>query len=95
MDVSIATAREQLDELVHRVEAGEEIILTRDGRSVARIGPVPAAKPEDSARPARGSKEWRERIDEITRQAVANAIPSDKPAWDHSFLYDDESGLPV
>jgi prevent-host-death family protein len=95
VDVSIKTAREHLDELVQRVEAGEEIILTRDGRSVAKIGPMPADDVSETAGPRRGSKEWRDRIDEITRKAVAEATPSDKPAWDHSFLYDDESGLPV
>lgn len=94
MDVSIKSAREHLDELVQRVEAGEEIILTRDGRSVAKLGPVPADGVAETAGPVRGSKEWRDRIDEITRQAVAEATPSDKPAWDHGFLYDDESGLP-
>ncbi|WP_421759549.1 type II toxin-antitoxin system Phd/YefM family antitoxin [Devosia sp.] len=94
MDVTIATAREQLEELVHRAEAGEEIILTRDGRSVARIGPVPAAIAADHARPARGSDEWRQRIDEITRQAVAKFPPGKVPSSSHDDMYD-AFGLPI
>ncbi len=94
MDVSIATAREQLEDLVHRAEAGEEIILTRDGRSVARIGPVPAAKLQDHTREIRGSSEWRQRVDEITRQAVAKFPPGKVPSSRHDDMYD-ASGLPI
>lgn len=94
MDVSIASARQQLEELVHRAEAGEEIILTRDGRSVARIGPVPAVKPLGHNRQTRGSTEWRQRIDEITRQAVAKFPPGKVPSSDHDDMYD-ASGLPI
>ena len=94
MDVSIATAREQLEELVHRAEAGEEIILTRDGRSVARIGPVAAAKPLNPVLRVRGSSEWRQRIDEITRQAVAKFPPGKVPPSSHDDMYD-AFGLPI
>jgi antitoxin (DNA-binding transcriptional repressor) of toxin-antitoxin stability system len=31
--------------LLHRVEAGERIVVTRDDRAVAEIGPVMAARP--------------------------------------------------
>jgi len=40
--ISIAEADRQLDELVRRSVAGDEVILTRDGREVARLVPVMA-----------------------------------------------------
>ena len=35
--VGIKQAREELPELVHRAEAGEEIVITRQGKAVARL----------------------------------------------------------
>lgn len=43
MNVSIADAKNLLDDLVRRAEAGEHVILTRDGRPVAELGPAPDA----------------------------------------------------
>jgi prevent-host-death family protein len=41
--VGIKQAREELPELVHRAEAGEEIVITRQGRAVARLVAAPRA----------------------------------------------------
>lgn len=35
--VGIKQAREALPDLVHRAEAGEEIVITRQGKAVARL----------------------------------------------------------
>ncbi|MGB5104131.1 MAG: type II toxin-antitoxin system prevent-host-death family antitoxin [Steroidobacteraceae bacterium] len=35
--VGIKQAREAFPELVHRAEAGEEIVITRQGKAVARL----------------------------------------------------------
>ena len=43
--VSIAKAKAEFAALVSRAEAGEQIILTRNGRPVACLGPLPAKKP--------------------------------------------------
>ena len=40
----IKQARETLPELVHRAEAGEEIVITRQGRAVARLIAAPCAR---------------------------------------------------
>ena len=40
-DVALFEAKNRLSELIHRVEAGEEIAITRHGKVVARL--VPAA----------------------------------------------------
>ncbi len=42
MNVPISEAKAQLTDLVHRAEAGEEVILTRFGHAVARIQPIMA-----------------------------------------------------
>ena len=39
--IGIKQARERLPELVHRAEAGEEIVITRQGRAVARLVGTP------------------------------------------------------
>ena len=41
MDVSTAEAKNRLPELIRAVEAGEQVIITRHGRSVAQIVPAP------------------------------------------------------
>jgi prevent-host-death family protein len=41
--IGIKQAREALPELVHRAEAGEEIVITRQGRAVARLVGAPRA----------------------------------------------------
>jgi prevent-host-death family protein len=40
MNVSIKDAKELLEDLVRRAEAGEHVVLTRDGKPVAEIGPA-------------------------------------------------------
>lgn len=44
--VSLAEAKAHLSELLNTVEAGEEIVITRHGRAVARVSP-----PEKQKRP--------------------------------------------
>jgi prevent-host-death family protein len=43
--VSVAQAKSQFAALVARAEAGETIIVTRSGRAVACLGPLPGRKP--------------------------------------------------
>jgi prevent-host-death family protein len=43
--VSVAQAKSQFAALVARAEAGETIIVTRSGRAVACLGPLPARQP--------------------------------------------------
>ena len=42
--VNLARAKAQLSELLDRVEAGEEVVITRHGRAVAHLHPVPCQK---------------------------------------------------
>src|SRR4051812_41177149 len=40
--IPLADAADRLDELVRRAEAGEEVVLTEDGRAVVRLEPIAA-----------------------------------------------------
>ncbi|PBC09110.1 type II toxin-antitoxin system prevent-host-death family antitoxin [Mesorhizobium sp. WSM3859] len=42
MNVSITEAKAKLSELVRRANAGDEIVITRRGKAVARLLPPPA-----------------------------------------------------
>jgi prevent-host-death family protein len=44
-EVSIAKAKAGFAALVARAEKGEQIVVTRNGRPVACLGPLPAKKP--------------------------------------------------
>ena len=39
--IGIKQARQELPDLVDRAEGGEEIVITRQGRAVARLVPAP------------------------------------------------------
>ncbi|UXN66970.1 type II toxin-antitoxin system Phd/YefM family antitoxin (plasmid) [Phyllobacterium sp. A18/5-2] len=41
MNISIAQAKARFSELVARAQSGEEIVLTRHGKAVATISPLP------------------------------------------------------
>lgn len=55
--VSVAEAKAHLSELLSRIEAGEEVVITRRGRPVARLTAVPAPK-----RPVESLAGFRSRI---------------------------------
>lgn len=40
LTVNLAHAQEHLSDLLDKVEAGEEVVITRHGRAVAQIRPV-------------------------------------------------------
>lgn len=39
LQVPVAEAKAKLSELLRRAEAGQEIVVTRNGEAIARIGP--------------------------------------------------------
>lgn len=41
MDVSVAEAKNRLPELIRAVEAGESVVITRNGKPVAQLTPPP------------------------------------------------------
>jgi len=72
MNISIAEAKAKFSELIKRAEGGEEIIVTRHGKMVARLMP-PNAKPEErsSLNGAMAGKIW-----------IADDFDELGPEWD-------------
>jgi prevent-host-death family protein len=85
MLVSVSDAKGQLTELVRRAEAGDEVVLTRHGKAVARLMPM-------SRRPTQQEKQAI--LKKISHAAAAKATPGADAARSQDFLYDDETGLP-
>ena len=86
MKVSVTNAKGQLTELVRRAEAGDEVVLTRHGRSAVRL--VPVTSVPDATR--------RRAILEAARKAgAAKAVQGAEAARSQDFLYDPVSGLPL
>lgn len=44
MDVSVADAKNRLSELLRSVEAGEDVLITRNGKPVAQLVPPPRSR---------------------------------------------------
>jgi prevent-host-death family protein len=84
MEISVTEAKAQLTDLVRRAEAGEEVLLTRRGRPVARLSPLETRRPREGLA---------ERLRDIGRRAAAKATPGACAARSQDFLYD-EDGLP-
>lgn len=87
MLVSVSDAKGQLTELVRLAEAGDEVVLTRHGRAVARIVAATA-----NSKPTREEK--RAILEQIMKDAAGKATPGPGAARSQDFLYDDETGLP-
>ncbi|MBH2000625.1 MAG: type II toxin-antitoxin system prevent-host-death family antitoxin [Sphingomonadaceae bacterium] len=84
MHISISDAAGQLIDLVRRSEAGEEIILTREGHAAVRL--VPVNMPTDRA--SRLAL-----LEEMRVAATAKTTGDPDAAHSQDFLYGDE-GMP-
>ncbi|HEV2544029.1 MAG TPA: type II toxin-antitoxin system prevent-host-death family antitoxin [Methylobacterium sp.] len=85
MRVSVADAEDRLRDLVRRAQAGETIVLTREGQPVARIEPIQPA-PDRRAR--------RAVLDEARRSAAVTTLAGPDGGRSQDFLYG-EDGLPL
>ena len=85
MRVSITDAKAQLNKLIRRAEAGEEIVLTIRGQDAVRL--VPTTQSDASA------EKRREFLKALSRRSAAKATPGRSAAHSQDFLYD-EDGLP-
>ena len=92
MELAIDDAKERLPDLVRRVEAGENVVLTRHGDAVAELVSVRLA-PNAKKRSEIDVKERRAIIEEICAKAAREAKPGPDAARSQDFLYDDQ-GLP-
>lgn len=67
MNISIAEAKAKFSELITRAQSGEEIVLTRHGKAVATISPLPNqnAKPGSLIGAMKGRVEIADDFDEL------------------------------
>jgi prevent-host-death family protein len=84
MRISVSDAKGQLTELVQRAEAGDEIILTREGQAAVRLVPI-------KTRPT--SENRKDLLNAIWAAGAAKATAGPTAARSQDFLYGDD-GLP-
>lgn len=84
MHVPLSLAKARLTDLVRQAEAGEEVVLTRNGRPAARIVPVPTTI---------GGLERAQLIERLRASAACTLQAGPKVAHSQGFLYGDD-GLP-
>ncbi len=70
--MSVYDAKTQLSRLLARVEEGEEIIIARNGRPVARLAPLPP-------QPPRIPGAWRGRV--VIRDDFDDLTADDAAEW--------------
>ncbi|CAH2603029.1 Antitoxin [Rhodovastum atsumiense] len=84
MEVPVSEAKGLLTDLVKRAESGEEIVLTRHGRPVVRLVPLPA-RPTEAER--------RDLLRAVRTAGRMQGSPGPGAARSQDFLYDID-GLP-
>ena len=85
MDISVSNAKGLLTDLVKRAERGEDIVLTRHGRPVARLVAI-----VDQS----GSADRRAVLAAVRAEGRKQATPGPNAERSQDFLYD-ENGLPA
>ncbi len=87
MEISVTEAKAQLTELVRQAEAGQDVVLTRRGRPVARVVAI-------GRRRKLTPEERLEIIRRVQSEAAKTKLPGPDAAHSQVFLYD-ERGLPA
>ena len=78
MQVSINDAKSKLIDLVRRAEAGDEIILTRNGQPTVRLAPITTLSDRAGRRKV---------MKAVRRAGVAKAAKGPSAARSQDFLY--------
>ncbi len=84
MHISVTDAKARLTDLVRRVEAGDEVVLTRHGQAAVRLVSVRQG-PDAAAR--------RRLMESVRHAGASRATPGPDAARSQDFLYG-EDGLP-
>jgi len=87
----VGEAGSQLPDLVRQVEAGNEVVLTRNGCHVARLMPLTSSNPTNEPPPYESKMAL---MDRIRKAGARKALSGPDGAHSQDFLYD-ESGLPA
>lgn len=75
MTVGVFEAKTKFSELLDRVEKGEEVVVTRHGKAVARLSPV-----QDEERKKRLAAAM-DRIKELRKRTAGNATIEEIVQW--------------
>jgi len=78
--VNVYEAKTRLSALLNLVEAGEEIIIARNGRPIARLGPLASKVPDRVPGAWRGQIQIADNFDEFTEQDEADWYGPIEPA---------------
>lgn len=97
MNVTVAEAAKNLEEILQRAEEGDEVVITRNGHAAIQLVRV-----EQPGEAAPVEKLWREMsmeerhavLREIRESGARHAVPGPSAARSQDFLYD-ENGLPA
>jgi prevent-host-death family protein len=81
MQISITEAKANLVELVRRAEAGDEVVLTRNGKAAVRLVPVAPVIPQTRRRAV---------MTTARHSAMARATAGPEAARTQDFLYGDD-----
>ena len=84
MRISVTDAKRQLTELVRLAEAGDEVVLTRQGHAAVRLVPI---------KPALDDKSRRALLEAARVSGASKAKAGPNAARSQDFLYRDD-GLP-
>jgi prevent-host-death family protein len=79
--VSVAEAKAKLSEILDGVIAGEDVIITRRGKEIARLGGIGAPSPEEAPRNAfdwEAFKTWLDKRPFTTGSAVVEMRELDR-----------------
>jgi prevent-host-death family protein len=77
--VNIHEAKTHLSKLIERVESGEEIVIARAGRPVARLGPIKRASEPRVPGLWRGKVRIRDSFDEPLPEEIDAAFRGHRP----------------
>jgi prevent-host-death family protein len=78
MHISVTDAKGQLTDLLRRAEAGDEVILTRDGHAAVRLVPI---------KPALDRKSRRALLEAVRMSGATKAKAGPDAARSQDFLY--------
>ena len=85
MNITVSDAKGLLTDLVKRAEHGEDVVLTRHGRPVARLVAI-VEHPDEADR--------RALLNAVRAEGREKALPGPDAGRSQDFLYD-ENGLPA
>lgn len=74
MNIGVYEAKLKLSELLEKVRAGGEVVITKHGRPVARIVPIGAPAAADRVRAVRAIRAFSKRLDIRTRVPLRKLI---------------------